>query len=120
MLKNLHLHVNYSYLDLSKAVVAAPRQQLNVSVNYGYKIWNLNLSSQYIEHLYTFVQTKPTDPPTAIQSGYLLLNARLACRPVKSLELFVIGNNLLNQSYHINYGYPMPGVNFNAGASYKF
>ncbi len=116
---NLHLHANYSYLDLSKAVVAAPRQQLNVSANYNYKIWNLNLSTQYIEKLYTFVSPNPTIP-AAIQPDYLLLNARLACRPIKNLELFVIGNNLLNQSYQINYGYPMPGINFNVGASYKF
>jgi len=117
--KNLHLHANYSYLDLSKAVVAAPRQQLNVSANYNYKIWNFNLSTQYIEKLYTFVSPNPTIP-AAIQPDYLLLNARLACRPIQNLELFIIGNNLLNQSYQINYGYPMPGINFNGGVSYRF
>jgi len=117
--RNLHLHANYSYLDLSKAVVAAPRQQLNVSANYNYKIWNLNLSTQYIEKLYTFVSPNPTIP-AAIQPDYLLLNARLACRPIQNLELFIIGNNLLNQSYQINYGYPMTGINFNGGVSYRF
>jgi len=117
--KNLHLHANYSFVDLSKAVVAAPRQQLNISANYNYKIWNLNLSTQYIEELYTFVSPNPVIP-NVIQPDYLLLNARISCRPVKNLELFAIGNNLLNQNYQINYGYPMPGINFNGGVNYRF
>jgi iron complex outermembrane receptor protein len=117
--KNLHLHANYSYLDLSKAVVAAPRQQLNVSGNYGYKIWNLNVSTQYIEKLYTFISPNPAIAKS-IQPDYLLINVRIACRPIKNLELFVSGNNLLDQKYQINYGYPLPGINFNGGVSYKF
>lgn len=117
--KNLHLHANYSYVDLSKAVVAAPRQQLNISANYSYKIWNLNLSTQYIEKLYTFVSPNPA-VSAAIQPDYLLLNARLSGRPVKNMEFFAIGNNLLNKSYQLNYGYPMPGINFNGGVNYRF
>jgi len=117
--KNLFLHANYSYLDLNKAVVAAPRQQLNVSANYSYKIWNLNVSTQYIEKLYTFISPDPTISPV-IQSNYLLLNARLSTRPLKKLEIFVAANNLLNQQYQINYGYPMPGINFNAGFNVRF
>lgn len=117
--KNLFIHANYSYLDLSKAVVAAPRQQLNISANYKYKIWNLNVSTQYIEKLYTFVSPNPTILPT-IQPDYLLLNARLSCRPLKQLEVFFACNNLLNQTYQINYGYPMPGINFNTGLNVRF
>jgi len=117
--KNLFVHANYSYLDLSKAVLAAPRQQLNISANYRYKIWNLNVSTQYIEKLYTFIAPNPTILPI-IQPDYLLLNARLSARPLKQLEVFVAGNNLLNQQYEINYGYPMPGINFNAGFNVKF
>ena len=113
--KNLFLHANYSYLDLTKAVVAVPRQQLNISANYKYKIWNLNVSTQYIEKLYTQVVQVPV-----IQSDYLLLNARLSAKPLKQLEVFVDGNNLLNQQYQINYGYPMPGINFNAGFNVRF
>ena len=117
--KNLFLHANYSYLDLSKAVIAAPRQQLNISANYNYKIWNLNVSTQYIEKLYTFISPNPAIPPV-VQPNYFLLNARVSARPLKQLEVFVAGNNLLNQQYEINYGYPMPGINFNGGFNVKF
>ena len=119
LMKNLFLHANYSYLNLSKAVIAAPRQQANVSANYTYKNWNLNISSQYIEKLYTFIPVKPIDPPITIQPDYLLLNARLSVRALKQLELFVVGSNLTNAQYQINYGYPMPGINFNAGFNLK-
>jgi iron complex outermembrane receptor protein len=108
--KALFIHANYSYLDLSKPVIAAPRQQLNVSANYKYKIWDFNAGIQYVEKLYTSIA-----PNVTIQPNYLLLNARLACIPIKNLQVFVSGNNLLNKSYQINYGYPMPGINFNGG-----
>lgn len=117
--KKLFLHANYSYLDLSKPVIAAPRQQLNISANYTYKIWNLNINTQLIEKLYTSIPASIASEPV-IQPDYLLLNARLACQPLKNLQVFVMGNNLLNQAYQINYGYPMPGIHFNSGISYKF
>jgi iron complex outermembrane receptor protein len=117
--KALFIHANYSYLDLSKPVIAAPRQQLNVSANYKYKIWDFNAGIQYIEKLYTFISPNPTIPST-IQPDYMLLNARLACTPIKNLQVFVSGSNLLNKLYQINYGYPMPGINFNGGVGYKF
>ena len=117
--KNLFFHANYSYLDLNKAVIAAPRQQLNVSANYNYKIWNLNVSTQYIEKLYTFISPNPTISPV-IQPNYFLLNARLTVRPLKQLDVFIAANNLLNQQYQINYGYPMPGTNVNVGFNVRF
>jgi len=112
--KNLYLNVNYSYLNLEKPVLAAPRQQFNINVNYTYKIWTLNVSSQYIEKLYTSIVTSQNQLITKTLN-YNLLNARLSAKPIKSLELFVAGNNLLNQKYEINYGYPMPGIYFNTG-----
>jgi iron complex outermembrane receptor protein len=117
--RSIFLHANYSYLDLAKAVVAAPRQQLNISANFTHKIWNLNINTQYIEKLYTLIPANPA-LSAAIQPDYLLLNARLSCQPIKNLQIFVMGNNLLNQQYEINYGYPMPGINMNAGFNYKF
>jgi iron complex outermembrane receptor protein len=111
--KSLFVHTNYSYLHLEKAVVAAPRQQFNTTVNYSYKIWNLNVSVQYIQHLYTSVSPEITE-------DYTLLKALLTVKPLKWLDVFVAGNNLLNQTYEINYGYEMPGINFNTGIITRF
>lgn len=112
--KNLYVNANYSYLDMDKPVLAAPRQQINFNVNYKYKIWSLNISSQYIEKLYTYIVSSSTQLITKTLS-YNVLSARLSVRPLKSLELFVAGNNLLDEKYEINYGYPMPGIYFNTG-----
>ena len=116
--RNLYFNANYSYLNLDKPIIAAPRQQLNVGANYSYKIWSLNVSSQYIENLYSAIYS-PIQPVTKT-INYFLLNARLTARPVNNLELFVSGNNLLNQQYEINYGYPMPGIYFNTGFNLRF
>jgi outer membrane receptor protein involved in Fe transport len=110
--KNLYFNANYSYLDMDNVVIAAPRQQMNMGVDHSYKIWSLHLSAQYINKLYTNIAP-------AITQNYTLVNARLFCRPLKHLELFVSSNNLLDQRYQINYGYPMPGINFNGGVNYK-
>jgi len=111
--RHLHFNANYSYLDMDKIVIAAPRQQFNLGVSYRYKIWGLHVSTQYIEHLYT--STQPV-----VTQNYTLFNARLTALPMKYLELFVAGNNLLNTTYQINNGYPMPGINFNTGFTLRF
>jgi len=117
--RHLHFNMNYNYLNLDKPVIAAPRQQFNLGANYSYKIWNLNVSSQYIENLYSYTTADPTQH-NIIEPDYLLLNARISAKPMNYLELFVSGNNLLNTQYEINNGYPMPGINFNAGFNVRF
>lgn len=112
--KNLMIHGNYSFVDLDKPVLAAPRQQANLSVNYNCKIWNFNLSAQYVDRLYTSIL------PTAVTESYTLLNARVSVKPLKMLGIFVMVNNLLNQQYEINYGYPMPGTYFSAGFNVRY
>ena len=112
-LQNLHLHSNYSFLYQEKITLAAPKQQFNINANYSYKIWSLFAGLQYIDKLYTSLK------PIKTQS-YALVNARLSVMPLKNLSVFVTGNNLLNQQYEINYGYPMPKTNFSAGINLKF
>jgi outer membrane cobalamin receptor len=111
--KSLFVHANYSYLHMEKPVVAAPRQQFNANVNYSYRIWNLNVSVQHIRHLYTSVSPEITE-------DYTLIKALLTVKPIKWLDIFVAGNNLLNQTYEINYGYEMPKINFNTGLITRF
>jgi iron complex outermembrane receptor protein len=106
--ENFILHGNYTYLNLDKAVLAAPEHQFNINASYRFKIVTANLSLQHVENLYTL-----TDPEE-LQS-YTLLNARIDAQLMKYINIFVSGNNLLNQEYEINYGYPMPGIHFSAG-----
>ncbi|HBF87180.1 MAG TPA: TonB-dependent receptor [Bacteroidales bacterium] len=114
--KDLYVNANYSYLNTEKPIIAAPKQQINLSVNYTYKICNINVSVQHIDKLYTSVSPE-------ISQNYTLLNARFNVKPLKKMkdfQVFVVGNNLLNQKYEINYGYPMAGFNLAGGFNIKF
>jgi len=49
-----------------------------------------------------------------------LIISRTAIGVFKTAALALAGDNLLNQKYQINYGYPMPGIYFNTGFNVKF
>lgn len=112
-LKGLMIHSNYSYIDMEKNTLAAPQQQFNLNVNYNYKIASINLSAQHIQKLYTRLLPENTQ-------NYTLVNMRLAVKANKHFDVFVTGNNLLDQTYEINYGYQMPNINGNVGINAKF
>jgi iron complex outermembrane receptor protein len=44
----------------------------------------------------------------------------LTVNTLKNLDVFITGNNLINQKYEINYGYPMPGTYYNLGLDLRF
>jgi len=107
--KGFSLQGNYSFVDADKILLAAPRHQVNLNLNWAYKVWNFNVSGQQVSKLYTQVK------PTPISESYTLVNARVSIQALSWLNIFVMGNNLLNQQYQINYGYPMPNIYFNTG-----
>jgi iron complex outermembrane receptor protein len=102
---------------MEKTVVAAPHQQLNIGLNYQYKLFNFNLSAQHVNELYAAIETPTTQE--SIQS-FTLMNARISAKLYKNIEVFIAGHNLLNETYEINYGYPMPGINFHGGLNVSF
>ncbi len=101
--KNLELQGNYSYLDLNKKILFAPKQKLSLFASYQLKKWNMSLSYQYIDDLYSVTGENSK------KESYGLWNARISYRPVKFLQLFAKGENLTDKKYQIMNGYPMPG-----------
>ena len=55
-----------------------------------------------------------------IEQNYHLLGARVGYQASKLMDLFLSGNNLLDQEYQINFGYPMPGISILGGIHLKF
>jgi iron complex outermembrane receptor protein len=108
----LNLHGNYTFIDMENIVVAVPKHQLNISLNYQYKMVNLNVGAQHINTLYAGLT------PENIQR-FTLLNARVSAKATRQLDVFVSGHNLLNRQYQINNGYPMPGINVHGGVNFK-
>ncbi len=111
---SLRISGNYSWLHMKYKVTGAPEHKLYGAIAYNRKKWNISTGLQYINHLYTSVL------PTETAGNFTLWNIRAAYRPVKLIELFVKGENLLNQDYEINKGYPMPGTTVFGGISIHF
>lgn len=115
---HLHLHANYSFLDTDKNLLAAPRHQANLTARYAYKIFQLQVQAQHVNGLN--LQINPGTNAALLTESYSLLNARFSARPLAKLELFVMGQNLLNESYQVNNGYPMPGINIHGGFNLRW
>ena len=106
---SVRFSANYSFLDMKHPVLSAPEHKLYVSGNYHEGRWNISTGVQYIGGLYTSVM------PEIIREDFLLWNVRANYRVSEAVSLFVKGENLLDETYEINAGYPMPGITFFGG-----
>lgn len=107
--KNTRVSANYSYVDMSKPILGAPRQQLNVTGDYSIGRINIAANMQHVEGLYTRTGSNPA------KDSFTLLGATVRYRPKTTFELFVRSDNILDQNYQMTYGYPMPGISFTGG-----
>jgi iron complex outermembrane receptor protein len=112
---NFSLSANYSWLNMTHKIEAAPEHKLYAGFAYSASKWRFASGIQYIGNLYTSVTAGDT-----IKDSFALWNARLTYLIRKPLELFVKGENLLSQKYEINTGYPMPGITVFGGVNLRF
>jgi len=110
--KNFKFSTNYSYLHTDKPIISMPEHQLFVKANYSHKKLSVNLSVLNISNLYTNIVTLESQ-------SYTILNSRISYKLFDYLNVFVSGQNLLNQEYEINYHYPMPGISVFGGVSFN-
>jgi iron complex outermembrane receptor protein len=113
----ISLSANYSWLHMKYKVVASPEHKLYAGINYTRNKWNLSTGIQYINSLYSSVKTNTTEE---IKDSFTLWNIRGSYKPVKQLEIFMKGENLLAQKYEINTGYPMPRATVFGGVNLRF
>jgi iron complex outermembrane receptor protein len=111
ILNNLSLNANYSYLDMEKAVTGAPQNKFYAGLTYRPGKFTLSAGVQVIDKLYLVTGDSPTT------SDYTLVDARIAYRPLKWMDVFVKGDNLLGKKYATMAGYPMPRTTCMAGIS---
>ena len=109
--KRLNFNINYAYIHMEEPLPATPEQNLFFSGNYNIGRTSFNLHLQQIANLYG---TKSYEVEI-IEKSYTILGAKIKYQATSFLYIFASGDNLLNQKYVINYGYPMPGVNFMLG-----
>lgn len=116
ILPNLSLDMNYSYLHLSKPLLAAPAHKLFAGAMFTPGRFTLNVNVQSIFDLYINTVDK-------VKENYTVLNAKAAYRfgtRDKGLNLFVKGENLTATRYSINEGFPMPKAIFMGGIDVTF
>lgn len=110
---------NYSWLHMEHKVLASPEHKLYAGINYTRDKWNLSTGVQYVNNIYTVLENKDTNTDARTEN-FTLWNVRGSYKPVKLLEIFVKGENLLAQKYEINAGYPMPRATVFGGVNLRF
>ena len=105
---------NYSFLHMENPVVAAPEHKLYVGGLFTHGRWHVSTGVQYVAGLYTTVGDSP------VQEDFVLWNIRASFRILDWMSVWVRGENLLNQRYEINAGFPMPGANVIGGLNFEF
>ncbi len=115
-LEQLRLHTNYTFIHMEHPLPATPAHNLFLSASYHLKKWQFRLKLQGIFDLYN----ETGQGTEVVEKDYQLLGARIAYQATRFMNVYLAGNNLFDQAYQINFGYPMPGINFMGGVSLKF
>lgn len=115
--KDLKMHANYTFIHMKTPLPATPEHNLYLSGTYSFKNLQFNLKFQNIFNLYN---QDSSGEVSVIEKGYNLLGLRLSYRFNKYLNIFLYGENILNQEYQINNGYPMPGITVFGGVNLKY
>ncbi len=115
-LEQLRLHTNYTFIHMKHPLPATPEHNMFLSATYQLKKWQFRLKLQGIFNLYN----ETGQGVEVVEKNYQLLGARIAYQATRFMNVYLAGNNLFDQEYQINFGYPMPGINFMGGISLKF
>ncbi|MCE5243543.1 MAG: TonB-dependent receptor [Desulfobacteraceae bacterium] len=89
--------------------------------NFNRKV-NFILSGTYVgeEKQEDFQYPSPTYGQAVDKGGFFVLSARISYRPSKSLEFYLVTENLADRDYGYVNGYPMPGRTIRAGLEARF
>lgn len=105
---------NYAFVDVSANVLFAPRHNFGLHGDWSWDKISIMPSIQQV-----FGLRNSLEPGHALEN-YTLLNIRGMYHVTSSFKLFADGRNLLDTSYQVERGYPMPGLNIIGGISYSF
>ena len=114
ILNNLNINSNYSYLYMDTPITGAPRNKFYGGITYSPGKFTIKAGAQVIDKLYLSIGND------AQTSNYTLVDAQVAYRALKWLDVFVKGDNLLAQKYETMLGFPMPRATVMCGVSLNF
>jgi len=113
--ESIVLHANYAWIHMKNPLPATPEHNLFISGRYAAGKWNFLLKLQNIFNLYNATGSEIA----IVDKSYHVLGTRIGYQATRFLDLYLMGNNLLDQDYQINYGYPMPGATVLGGINLK-
>ncbi len=114
---HLRLNANYSYLYMSKVQESAPKHKAYAGVDWRYGRWQLDGGLQYLGKL---ALSQGDSSYTSDTESVPLLHASVKYHAARYVDVFVTGDNLLGQKYHLVKGYRMPKATFMAGFDVNF
>lgn len=116
--------INYTYVhsagkregqDKFEIAPYKPHNRANYRINYSSNFGlNVRLGTEYVSEQWSGVGKTGDRLP-----DYFLFNARIAQR-IRSLEVYISFDNILDKKYETVFGYPMPGRTIMGGISWKF
>lgn len=106
----LSFSANYSFLKMGSKIIGAPEHQAFAEVYYQLNKFLFNINLRTISNLYTVASASLEK-----KQSFTLLNATVWYKVYKNITAFVKTDNLLDRSYEVIDGYPMPGRSFNIG-----
>jgi outer membrane cobalamin receptor len=112
----LSFQLAYSYIHMQNPVYATPRNHLFLSGQYAAGRFGFSGGVRVVNHLNTVASV------SSIPSfeDYVLLNVQVSCRVCEHADIYLNGNNLLNQRYETIRYYTMPGALLHAGLRIRF
>ena len=123
--EDLETHQNLIYRplhNLNYAITVKPMKGLKISADVSY-VTSTMYSVKHAGYSYVYDDVTYDVPgsPDLYLEDYCIVNARADYQINKYVSLWVKGNNLTNnETYQLNYGYPMPGITGTAGIDVRF
>ena len=124
VLDNLSIYGSYAYIDAEilntteYLVAGLPEHSVFAYLKYS-PIAMLDIIPQFRFESKRYDSSDPQDAQYA-NKKYVLADLKLAIRPISDLELSLKVNNIFDEDYSYNYGWPAEGRNYYAGFEYSF
>lgn len=125
---NLSVFLGITLLDSDqKKRPYTPDATFSAGLNWRFlERFKLSLDAQYVSDMYVTSQARNSAAAANVPTdSYFLLNGKIAYElPVETwgmnAEIYLAGENLIDEKYEYQPGYPMPGINGMLGVALKF
>lgn len=110
----LRLSAGHAWLRSTNLAPLIPAHKFNAQAGWQARRWSVNLGTMTVGRRWANAQR------TRLLGGYTLATLQTSFTLRRGLTVFAMADNLLNRSYEVLPGYPMPGANAAGGVTWSF